>query len=63
MKKKAFVITVIAILLLLGAVALFFISADTFVSLKPKAVIVVLVNCLIYAGIGILLYRLFKKKA
>ena len=63
MRRKAFIIATVAILLLLGVVALSLMSVDTFVSLKPKAVIVVLVNCLIYAGIGILLYRLFKKKA
>ena len=61
MKRKAFVVAIIAVLLVLGIVIWVSFSTETFWSLHPKAVIVILLNCLLYVGIGILLYRLFKK--
>lgn len=63
MKRKAFIIATIAVLLILGVVIWTSYSTETFGSLEPKAVIVILVNCLLYVGIGILIYRLLKKKS
>lgn len=37
-------------------------AAQTLFALEPAAMTVVIVNLLLWAGIGILLYRLMKKK-
>ena len=37
-------------------------AIETFTAIEPKGVILILINILLWAGIGFLLYKLIKKK-
>ena len=60
MKKKVFIM-IIAVILLLGTSIYASKSIEAFTSLELKVIILILVNCLLYIGLGMILFRLIKK--